>query len=213
LNAKEHVFDLDFDSVYSSILFTGAKKRYAGKLIWIDGKEVNKMKIVGFDSVRSDVTKIGKKLQEDLFMIMTSNKKKEVIREEVFNYVRTEILNIRNKKYKVEDIAFPTSISKPASEYKVKTMGVRASENSMMIGKSYKPGDKPLLVFLKKIPHGYPPMDVILIDEEKDLPVGFEVDYDRMIDKSIRMKVEDIIEQVGLSFDEITTGKKQSTLW
>ena len=213
LSAKEHVFDLDFDSVYSSILFTGAKKRYAGKLIWIDGKEVNKMKIVGFDSVRSDVTKIGKKLQEDLFMIMTSNKKKSVIREEVFNYVRTEIQNIRNKKYKVEDIAFPTSISKPASEYKVKTMGVRASENSMMIGKSYKPGDKPLLVFLKKIPHGYPPMDVILIDEEKDLPVGFEVDYDRMIDKSIRMKVEDIIEQVGISFGEITTGKKQSTLW
>ena len=213
LNVKEHVFDLDFDKVFSSILFTGAKKRYAGKLVWTEGKKVNKMKIVGFDSVRSDTAKLGKKIQEDLFMIMTSNKKITTIKDEVFNYLRSEINNIKKKKYKVEDVAFPASISRSPNEYKVKTMTVRAMENSMMIGKNYKSGDKPLLIPLKRVATGYPPMDVILIDDEKDLPEGFEIDYDKIIDKSMRMKVEDILPCIGLTFDEVYLGKKQSTLW
>jgi len=58
-------------------------------------------------------------------------------------------------------------------------------------------------------------MDVIMIDDEKDLSAikGFEIDYDTIVDKSIRMKVEDILPAMGLTFEEVITGRKQSTLW
>jgi DNA polymerase I len=120
---------------------------------------------------------------------------------------------MRKGKYNLSDIAFPSSIQRAVEDYKVKTPAVRAIQNASFIGKQYKPGDKALLVPLKKAPRGYPPMDVIMIDDEKDLPKGFEIDYDTIIDKSIRMKVEDILPAMGLTFEEVVSGRKQSTLW
>jgi len=213
LGATKHVFDLDFEKVFSAIFFTEAKKRYAGKLAWLEGKRTDKMKIVGFDSVRSDTTKVSKKIQENLFVLITSGKSLKAIKEESYDYLREEIEKIRGGKYNLSDLAFPSSIQKPIEEYKVMVPAVRAIHNASFIGKTYKPGDKALLVPLSKSPRGMPPMDVIMIDDEKDLPKGFEIDYDTIIDKSIRMKVEDILPSMGLTFEEVVTGRKQSTLW
>jgi DNA polymerase elongation subunit (family B) len=213
LGVKKHVFDLDFDKVFSSLIFIGVKKKYAGKLAWTDGKKTDKMKIVGFECIRSDTTKVTKNIQENLFRIMTSGSKLAKMKDDVYYYLRDELDKIKKKKYNLSELGFPTAIRKEASQYKVRTMALRASQNSAFIGKNYKVGDKPLMIPIRKVPQGFPAMDVIMIDDDKDLPKGFEPDFDEIINKSVRMKVEDIIGTIGLGFDEVITGKTQSTLW
>lgn len=213
MNVRKHVFDLDFDKVFSSLIFTSAKKKYNGKLSWLGGSKVDKMVTVGFESVRSDTTILGKDIQSNLFRLIHSDKSVEEIRDEALKYLNDEIKKVRSNYYKLSDISPPSSITKSFESYKVQTMSVRAAKNAMWIGKEYKPGDKPLMLFLSKVPKGTPPMDVVLFDEDKDIPKGFIPDYEKIIERSITSKVEDILEAIGLTYEEVINGQKQTKLW
>ena len=88
------------------------KKRY---VIWViddEGKKVNKLKKVGLELVRSNISRVVKKDLEEIFWDIL----KEKSEEEVNRRVRKLIKNL--KEAPVEDIAIPIGLSKPISEYK-----------------------------------------------------------------------------------------------
>jgi len=50
LNADEHFFSIKFEKIYARFFQAGKKKRYAGSLVWKEGKDVKETDIVGLRS-------------------------------------------------------------------------------------------------------------------------------------------------------------------
>ncbi|NLO78514.1 MAG: DNA polymerase, partial [Methanomicrobiales archaeon] len=64
LGADTHYFSIKFEKIYRRIFQAGKKKRYAGHLVWKEGKEVDKIDIVGFEMKRSDSSQVTKEVQQ-----------------------------------------------------------------------------------------------------------------------------------------------------
>jgi len=54
LGAEEHYFSIKFEKIYRRFFQAGKKKRYAGYLVWKEGKDTEQIDIVGFEMKRSD---------------------------------------------------------------------------------------------------------------------------------------------------------------
>ena len=63
LNADVHFFSIKFEKIYARFFQAGKKKRYAGSLVWKEGKDVQETDIVGFEIKRSDTPQITKIVQ------------------------------------------------------------------------------------------------------------------------------------------------------
>ena len=66
--------------------------------------------------------------------------------------------------------------------------------------------NKPKMVYIKNMPGGYPTTDVICYDEPFQIPPGVEVDIEKMLDKTIRAKLERIFEALGWDIGELRRG-------
>lgn len=221
--------EMEFEKIFKKVLFVGkkgsdegAKKKYAYILLWEDKKKVDgKVKFTGFETVRSDTSKIAKMTQKDVITkILNGSTKKEIIK----NIILLDE-NIRNGKIPTEDIAFPKGISKPINSYggtstdeetgKVRKIGTPpvitgARYANKYLGKRFSQGSKPMWLYIKKVPPGYPDTKILTFDTE-DIPKGFMVDYDTMIDRILRMKLEAIFLASG--FGEFPrTDSRQQTL-
>src|SRR5208283_3490505 len=60
LNAETHYFSIKFEKIYARFFQAGKKKRYAGRLVWKEGKDANQIDVVGFEIRRSDTPQITK---------------------------------------------------------------------------------------------------------------------------------------------------------
>ena len=72
---EDNIIELQFEKVYNTIFFKGIegkgiKKKYAGILIWEDGKDCYKFQRRGFESRRSDNSKVGRKFLDDFLKII-----------------------------------------------------------------------------------------------------------------------------------------------
>jgi len=70
------------------------------------------------------------------------------------------------------------------------------------LGTNFQPLDKPKRLYVSNVPSHLPPTDVIAI-EDNDTASGFVPDYDTIVDKVIKAKVEKILKVAGISWDEI----------
>ncbi|WP_122090685.1 DNA-directed DNA polymerase, partial [Halalkalicoccus subterraneus] len=55
LDAEDHRFQIEFEKLYRRFFQAGRKKRYAGHIIWKEGKDVDDIDITGFEYKRSDI--------------------------------------------------------------------------------------------------------------------------------------------------------------
>jgi len=206
--------EMEYEKTFKKILFVGkkgqgdevvgAKKKYAYILLWEDGKTVDdKVHFTGFETVRSDTPRIAKTTQTEIVeMIMREEKK-----EDITKYLTALDKSIRTGKTPIEDIAFPKGISKPLHEYGV---GIKDPETgktrktgtppvitgaryaNKYLGKRFGKGSKPKWIYIKKVPPGYPDTKILSFDGET-IPKGFTIDYDTMIEKILRLKLEEIL--------------------
>lgn len=201
-----------FEKLMSSILFKEAKKRYAYLLIW-DGKLVEEeLKVKGFGSVRSDTPKIGKTIQEDVF--------KMVLKEqfnELKTYLEIQELKIRNRQYSDSLIGFPQGINRPLEKYKQITPLIKAViYSNKYLNTHFEQGTKPLYIFIKNVPLDKPQYIEInnknykleSIAYEDNIPDGFDIDFDRVIERILKMPLEDVLKAVGLDYSIIMNKNK-----
>lgn len=225
--------EMEFEKIFKKVLFVGkkgtdgkegAKKKYAYILLWEDKKTVNDdVKFTGFSNVRSDSPRIARDTQKKIVeMLLNDGSKEDIVKR-----LKQLDTNIRNKKISTENIAFPKGISKPLSEYgKMKRETINGKDYYVTIGippvvkgsiyankylgKRFGQGSKPKWVYIKKVPYGYPDTKVLSFDDE-DIPKGFIIDYDTMIEKILKLKLEEILSASGFgNFPQIDT--RQHTL-
>ena len=204
---------LKLDRYYKRVIFKrkkgtneGAKKRYAAHVTW-ENKEVDYIYIRGFEYVRRDSSTITKNMQKKLFDIILKGN-----REEVVTYIKSELDKVKTGKYSLDEIAIPVTISKNPKAY-----GGHRADGSTIGTPDYvrgclytnewfnagiKAGDFVKFLYIKKV-YEYPQTDVISLITFKKPPVKFDVDMEKMQERTIRGKLEDIIELIGLTWNEI----------
>jgi len=105
------------DKVYRSVLFTEAKKKYAG--LTTRGE----LDIVGLEAVRGDWTDAAKTVQRTVVDMVLRGKS----REEAERFVQSYLSDLRAGKIPVEDLVIWKTLSKPVEEYEVNAPHVEAA--------------------------------------------------------------------------------------
>jgi len=224
---------MEFEKIFKKILFVGkkglkngekvgAKKKYAYILLWEDKKQVNnEIKFTGFESRRSDSSRISRRIQYEVVNMILNG----VDKQKIIDKIKRVDEDIRSKKIPTIDIGFPKGISKPIKDYgktktdkktgkKVRTgippvvAGSIYSNN--YLGTRFNVGSKPMWIYIKKVPFGYPSTRVLSFDGD-DVPKDFIIDYDIMIEKVLKSNLEEILLASG--FDSFpNTDVRQKTL-
>ncbi|MBU2613801.1 DNA-directed DNA polymerase [Patescibacteria group bacterium] len=194
---------LKCDKFFSRVLFTGVKKRYAGLVSYEGGKKVDYTHITGFEFVRRDASKLTRALQKDVFdMILRGNT------GDIINRIREVEKKIRNKETPLMDIAIPKTLGKNLRDYgKGKGGGIPDYvRGAIYSAKNFKlnirAGDMVRMLYVKRVP-GYPPTNVVCFLDEGNLPKDLVIDYEKNIDRTVKMKVEDLLGLVNISWGHV----------
>ena len=197
-------FKLKAEKLFRRLLFkpkssdrnTPGKKKYAGHLIWEEGKDCDEFKFMGLEIKRSDNSNITKTCLE--YFLETS-----IIGGDLPNatgYVRQQYLDVLEGRANILDISMPKEIRKISYDGK----------NSWIDGRDYakqqynyiiQEGEKPRLIYLK---HD----KVICIDDGFDMELlRNEIDWATMAEKTIKSKLESYFWAVNVEWDEAIRGQ------
>lgn len=215
-NIDSHTMKIKIDEVFKTLLMVKkrdkkgvAKKRYAG--VMTD----NKTLVKGFN--RSDMSTIGNKIMMDILDLIARNKILHVI-----PYIQEEIDKIITGYYKLEDIAFSAGISMAFSDYKVKNNRVKGAEwtnkHSYLWENqtNYGGGSKPKFMFMDrmKFPAVYDRIELVALDDDNELPAELIkcIDWDTHLEKTVKDKIESILNAVKINWDDIIKKKKNKKL-
>jgi DNA polymerase I len=231
LNAEEHRFQIEFEKLYRRFFQAGKKKRYAGHITWKEGKDVNNVDIVGFEYQRSDIAPITKEVQHRVIEMIVREGDIEGAKE----YVNGIIEDVLDGDISLEDIAIPGGIGKRLDNYDTDTAQVRGAKYAnLLLGTNFQRGSKPKRLYLDRVDPSFferleaeegfdartDPLygafkrdpDVICFEYEDQIPEEFEVDYDKMLEKTLQGPIERILEALDISWDEVKNGQEQKGL-
>jgi DNA polymerase I len=206
---KKHFIFIELEKMATTGLFIDAKKRYALNIFWADDKFLDKPKIhfTGFDAIRGDSSKFQKKMQREVITMLL----KEVGEDAIKDYIKGEISAMERGKYDFFQLAVPGSITKPFGEYKSNHINVRAAKwSNLHLGTSFGEGSKPYRLYVEQVPRGMAETDVFAFDLETELPEGFAVDKDEIVN-GIRKKLDKVLEAVDMDFDKILSNQVDMT--
>jgi len=193
LGVEEHKFNIKFEKLYKRFMQAGKKKRYAVHIIWKEGVEFDKIDIIGFEFRRSDVSLITKKTQQKLIEMLINGDTETDIKK----FLRDVITKYRKGKYTLDEIGVPGGISKNLEHYLNKDSHVRGAEYAnKYLGANFKSGSKPKHVYIKYVKHTYPRTDVICFEYGDEVPEEFVIDYETMLEKSLKNPIIGITKEV-----------------
>lgn len=200
-----HCLVYEFEKLYRRFFQAGQKKRYAGNIVWKEGKHVDgDIDTVGFESQRSDSPEL------------TSEAQPEVIRrilngegfEEVSEYIQEMIDDIKSGVIDLYRVGLPGVVNKPLGEYG-NTQTARACRfSNNHLEKQWTQGDDPWVYFVETTPPMVPDTDVVALDWSDELPDGYALNYDEMLRRSLKGPLRPILEEMNWKFTELKEGAK-----
>ena len=231
LNAEDHRFEIEFEKLYRRFFQAGKKKRYAGHIVWKEGKEVDDIDITGFEYKRSDIAPITKEVQKQVLEMIVTGEAPEGIKD----YVHEVIQRVQAGEVSLDEIGIPGGIGKKLDNYDTDTAQVRGAKYAnLLLGTNFASGSKPKRLYLKKVhpeffrevesEMGLDPSedplygefkrdpDVICFEFDDQVPDAFEVDYEKMLDKTLKGPIARILEALDISWDEVKSGQEQTGL-
>jgi len=235
LNADEHRFEIEFEKLYRRFFQAGKKKRYAGHIVWKEGKEVDDIDITGFEYKRSDIAGITKEVQQNVIETIVTGDDIDEDMEEVKSYLEGVIARVLDGDVDLDEIGIPGGIGKQLDAYDTPTAQVRGAKYAnRMLGTNFGSGSKPKRLYIEKVhpdfwtrmeeEEGLDPQrdplygefkrdpDVICFEYADQVPEEFEVDWEKMLDKTLKGPIERVIEALGMSWEEVKTGQEQTGL-
>ncbi|MFB6069053.1 MAG: DNA polymerase domain-containing protein [Halobacterium sp.] len=230
LNADDHRFEIEFEKLYRRFFQAGKKKRYAGHIVWKEGKDVDDVDITGFEYQRSDIAPITKRVQKEVIDLIVREGDVDAVEE----YVHGVIEDFRAGNVDLDDIGIPGGIGKRLDNYDTDTAQVRGAKYAnLLLGTNFQRGSKPKRLYLEKVHPDFfreveaenPDIrendlyvefktdhDVICYEYADQLPEEFEVDYDVMLAKTLKGPIERILEALDVSWEEVKSGQTQTGL-
>ena len=201
----EPLLNVKYEKYYKSMVFVeaksggGAKKKYAAHLTWEKGKERDELDIKGFDAIRRDNSLVTKNLQKDIL-----NRIARGDTGSIKDIMKNTVAKIYGNDYPLDQIAMTKTINKNLNQYKNNADFIKAVEYSnQFLDTNIQSGDMIKLLPVKRVP-GFPPTRLIAFIDLNQVPTGTEVDVNKIIDKTIRMKMENILKVVNLSWGDVS---------
>jgi len=213
-NAREHRWEIEFEKLYRRFFQAGRKKRYAGRLVWKEGKEVDDLDITGFEYKRSDVAQVTKEVQKEVIRKVLEGKGFDEISE----YLRGKVKEFKQGEFECDVheydyVGIPGGIGQKLDSYDTDTAQVKgaryANEN---LGTNFTSGSKPKRLYVKRVKGDYPTTDVVCFEYPEQIPDEFEIDWDKMLEKTVQGPIERILEALDWSWSEVVTGQRQQGL-
>ncbi len=129
---EEFKMEIKPDKIYERVLFTEAKKRYAGLLP--DGT----LDIVGMEVVRGDWANVAKNVQEKVLELVLKDKSSKRAIEFVKHYIR----DLMEGRFELRDFIIWKTLTKPVEEYEVRAPHVEVAKKLLKEGWELTLGDK-----------------------------------------------------------------------
>jgi DNA polymerase I len=231
LDADSHRFQIEFEKLYRRFFQAGKKKRYAGHIVWKEGKVVNDVDITGFEYKRSDIASITKEVQRDVIDMIVHGEPESNIKQ----YLTDVIEEVQSGDVDLDAIGIPGGIGKRLDAYDTDTAQVRGAKYAnLMLGTNFQRGSKPKRLYLETVhpdfwremedDRGLDPQedplygefkrdpDVVCFEYADQIPDAFTVDYETMLEKTLRGPISRVIEALGMSWDEVKSGQEQTGL-
>jgi DNA polymerase I len=200
LNAASHFFSIKFEKIYQRFFQSGRKKRYAGHLIWKEGKVVDEIDIVGFETRRSDTPGIARDAQRQVMEMILKGEDFPAVKR----YLGGIIRDYRSGKFSLDEIGIPGGIGKQLDSYANVDAHVRGAKYANdNLGTEFAKGSKPKRVYIKSVQGKYPKTDVLCFEYGDQVPPEFVIDRELMLTKTIRQPISRIIEALGWQWDDI----------
>jgi len=179
--------EIEFESMFSQVVFPGVKKRYAGLLNIKKGSFSNhSFKCMGFEVVRKDTPVVIRETLEAIFITRLKGDDSKVLK-----LISDTITKMSTLEYPYE-LGIPKPISKDFDEYKSNAQHIRAAKWAMdNAGVNWLKGDRGYMLYVKcrsdcKLPY----TDVVLVKEDTKLPEGVEIDINTLVEKYLYSPLE-----------------------
>ncbi|MEM2942815.1 MAG: DNA polymerase domain-containing protein [Candidatus Bathyarchaeia archaeon] len=193
---SETGMEIKVDKTYIRVLFTEAKKKYAGLL------PDQTLDIVGLEAVRGDWSNAAKLAQERVLELVLSRKSIE----EAVKFLRTYIQKMRLGEVPLSDFILWKTLIKPVEAYRVKTPHVMAARTLLRDGWNLRVGDKIGFVIVKGSGRLYErakPCLMASIDE---------VDVEYYVSSQVLPAAMRVLGMFGLEEDDVLAGTGASSL-
>ncbi|MDY6775215.1 MAG: DNA polymerase domain-containing protein [Halobacteria archaeon] len=213
-SADTHRWEIEFEKLYRRFFQAGKKKRYAGHLIWNEGKEVDEIDITGFEYKRSDVAQVTKDVQEEVIRRIVTGEEFDSVAE----YLRDVIDEFKEGDFSYDYIGIPGGIGQKLDAYDTDTAQVKGAKYANEhLGTNFTSGSKPKRLYIKRVKPSddgqqYPPTEVVCFEYEEQIPDEFVVDWDKMLQKTLEEPISRILEALGWSWSEVESGQEQTGL-
>ncbi len=231
LGATEHRFEIEFEKLYRRFFQAGTKKRYAGHIVWKEGVDVDDVDITGFEYKRSDIAPITKRVQLEVIERIVHGEDLG----EVKNYVHGVIEEFSEEgRIDLEQIGIPGGIGKRLGNYDTDTAQVRGAKYAnLLLGTNFQRGSKPKRLYLDRVhPNFFERVDASRFDEKENalytefrrdpdvicfefadqVPEEFEIDWEKMLDKTLKGPIARVLEALDISWEEVKSGQTQTGL-
>jgi DNA polymerase I len=210
LNADTHFFSIKFEKIYARFFQAGKKKRYAGQLVWKEGKDVNEVDIVGFEIRRSDTPQITKIVQRKVMELILSG----AGYADVKTFLSDIIKKYRAGKFSLDEVGIPGGIGKGLDDYETDDVQVRGAKYAnKYLHAEFGKGSKPKRIYIRAVTGKYPKTDVLCFEYGDEVPPEFVVDWELMLDKTIRQPISRIIEALGWDWADVDPSRTTLSQW
>jgi len=214
-NIDHHIFNLDFEKLYKTIMFVkakskegAAKKNYGGLMVYYKGVDFpdGKLDVKGFD--RSDSSRISRKLRKKVVELICRQKDKQLIAK----LIRKVVYKIAHLEYELEEISFPKGIKQRLDEYGNQDWirGARwTNEWSTHWGgeSNYGAMTKPKFVYIDpaRLPKEYARTNICALDDNSYLPPDIvkSIDRQKVIDNTIKEKLVNILDVYDIQWIDV----------
>lgn len=208
LHGDEHTCMMwEPEKIYRVWLQLGKKKRYAGNIDWKEGEVFAdpEISISGFENRRSDSPEITGELQEEIIRKILTDK----TFDEVSSYIQDIVDQIDEEHEDVKRFALPGAINKDLEDYPNRQVPRACIWSNEHLDKQFVEGDDPFVYLIQETPSGLPQSDVLALEWKDDIPEGFELDKEAIIERAVRKPIASIIEEMDWKFNELRSGRSQ----
>jgi len=179
--------EINLSEVYKRILFTEAKKKYAG--LRTDGQ----IDVIGLEAVRGDWSNLARDVQNTVLRMVLE----DASATRAAGYVQDLTRNLKSKKLPLSSFIVWKTLTKPVEAYEVNAPHVEVAKKMAKDGWPVTAGDKVGFVITKrpgKLFQKAEPHYKVIVDD---------VDYDYYVRNQIVPAAERILEIFGVSEDQL----------
>lgn len=187
---KLPLMDVEFEAFFDYWTTANSKNRNFGIITWPESKKGD-LKVTGYGLKAANSSPLTRDIQRTMFRMISEGAEENDVSKEI----RPISLALRKGEKSIEDLAPYGRLGK-ASYDRVPPNGAKGAlyyNENMASNDPFRVGDSGQWVYVNSVPDGFPTTNIVSFRDAEEIK-DFSLDYDLMVEKFIRKKLEPIYE-------------------